>query len=216
MKRNRQLRDTGSLLSNSGKHSTWKVSAENVERIRTSFGCVKDQVYTPVENLNHLRRIYQAIDNVTPQMTLNAWMEFEYWLDICRANTGAHVEIVHMGEMEEMEVHAKQLAYMEDLAVAPNVFADLVTKGNIVENLFAENLVSTEVVVLDQIGVLVSMDLLVEDVKQGQLEGVVCTKQLCCATVGKAWGHPCEQCPTHLDCDEGYLKNIHSGQCVGE
>ena len=51
---------------------------------------------------------------------------------------------------------------------------------------------------------------------QGQLEGVVCTKQLCCATVGKAWGHPCEHCPTHLDCEEGYLKNIHSGQCVGE
>uniref|UniRef100_A0A8D9AG89 Fibrillin-2 n=2 Tax=Cacopsylla melanoneura TaxID=428564 RepID=A0A8D9AG89_9HEMI len=49
---------------------------------------------------------------------------------------------------------------------------------------------------------------------QGQLEGVVCTKQLCCATVGRAWGHPCEQCPTQLDCDEGHLKNIHSGQCV--
>ena len=29
----------------------------------------------------------------------------------------------------------------------------------------------------------------------GQLEGVVCTKQLCCATIGKAWGHPCESCP---------------------
>nr|CAD7423795.1 unnamed protein product [Timema monikensis] len=49
---------------------------------------------------------------------------------------------------------------------------------------------------------------------QGQLEGVVCTKQLCCATVGRAWGHPCEQCPTRLDCDEGFIKNIHSGQCV--
>ncbi|XP_069699509.1 fibrillin-2-like isoform X2 [Periplaneta americana] len=52
------------------------------------------------------------------------------------------------------------------------------------------------------------------DMCQGQLEGVVCTKQLCCATVGRAWGHPCEHCPSHLDCDEGYLKNIHSGQCV--
>lgn len=51
---------------------------------------------------------------------------------------------------------------------------------------------------------------------QGQLPGVVCTKQLCCATVGRAWGHPCEKCPSQLPCDEGYLKNIHSGQCVGE
>lgn len=53
------------------------------------------------------------------------------------------------------------------------------------------------------------------DMCQGQLQGVVCTKQLCCATVGKAWGHPCEQCPSKLDCDEGFLRNIHSGQCVG-
>ena len=53
------------------------------------------------------------------------------------------------------------------------------------------------------------------DMCQGQLQGVVCTKQLCCATVGKAWGHPCEQCPAKLDCDKGFLKNIHSGQCVG-
>ena len=54
------------------------------------------------------------------------------------------------------------------------------------------------------------------DMCQGQLQGVVCTKQLCCATVGKAWGHPCEQCPNKLDCDKGMLKNIHSGQCVGK
>lgn len=53
------------------------------------------------------------------------------------------------------------------------------------------------------------------DMCQGQLQGVVCTKQLCCATVGKAWGHPCEQCPAKLDCDKGFLRNIHSGQCVG-
>ncbi|KAK3920598.1 Fibrillin-1 [Frankliniella fusca] len=45
-----------------------------------------------------------------------------------------------------------------------------------------------------------------------QLEGVVCTKQLCCATVGKAWGHPCEKCGK-LDCDPGHLKNIHTGKC---
>ncbi|XP_069194609.1 fibrillin-1-like [Procambarus clarkii] len=52
------------------------------------------------------------------------------------------------------------------------------------------------------------------DMCQGQLPGVVCTKQLCCATIGKAWGHPCEHCPERLDCNKGYLKNIHSLQCV--
>nr|XP_024214767.1 fibrillin-2 [Halyomorpha halys] len=48
----------------------------------------------------------------------------------------------------------------------------------------------------------------------GQLPGVVCTKNLCCATVGAAWGHPCEPCPHNLPCEDGHLKNIHSGQCV--
>ncbi|XP_076053545.1 fibrillin-2-like, partial [Oratosquilla oratoria] len=52
------------------------------------------------------------------------------------------------------------------------------------------------------------------DMCQGQLPGVVCTKQLCCATIGRAWGHPCEHCPDKLDCPPGYLKNIHSRQCV--
>lgn len=47
-----------------------------------------------------------------------------------------------------------------------------------------------------------------------QLLGVVCTRQLCCATVGKAWGHPCEPCPDYLDCEPGHLKNIHSSQCI--
>jgi hypothetical protein len=47
-----------------------------------------------------------------------------------------------------------------------------------------------------------------------QLEGVVCTKTLCCATVGKAWGHPCEHCPSRLDCEIGFLKNQKTGECV--
>lgn len=55
-------------------------------------------------------------------------------------------------------------------------------------------------------------------VKNGQclasLQGVVCTRQLCCATVGKGWGHPCERCPARLDCELGYLKT-NQGQCVG-
>lgn len=47
------------------------------------------------------------------------------------------------------------------------------------------------------------------------LQGVVCTKNLCCATVGKAWGHPCEQCPDYLDCELGFLRNLSSGECLG-
>lgn len=48
----------------------------------------------------------------------------------------------------------------------------------------------------------------------GQLEGLVCTLQLCCATVGVAWGHPCRRCPAELDCRPGFLKNAHTGRCM--
>lgn len=46
----------------------------------------------------------------------------------------------------------------------------------------------------------------------GALEGVVCTKQLCCATVGVAWGHPCERCGD-LSCPTGHLKNLATKEC---
>ena len=51
---------------------------------------------------------------------------------------------------------------------------------------------------------------------RGQLTGVVCTKALCCATIGAAWGRPCEQCPpeTH-PCQRGYIFNPQSNTCQG-
>ncbi|KAF3834796.1 hypothetical protein F7725_027354 [Dissostichus mawsoni] len=49
---------------------------------------------------------------------------------------------------------------------------------------------------------------------QGQLSGIVCTKTLCCATIGRAWGHPCEQCPAQPHpCRRGFIPNIRSGAC---
>lgn len=52
---------------------------------------------------------------------------------------------------------------------------------------------------------------------QGQLTGIVCTKTLCCATVGRAWGHPCEQCPAQPHpCRRGFIPNHRSGACQGK
>ncbi|KAK3098432.1 hypothetical protein FSP39_019409 [Pinctada imbricata] len=49
---------------------------------------------------------------------------------------------------------------------------------------------------------------------RGQLPGVVCTKNLCCATVGKAWGNPCEQCPVRPHpCRRGFIPNVQAGTC---
>ena len=51
---------------------------------------------------------------------------------------------------------------------------------------------------------------------RGQLTGLVCTKNLCCATVGKAWGNPCEQCPVHpFPCRRGYIPNLQTNTCQG-
>uniref|UniRef100_A0A8C9CX13 Fibrillin 3 n=1 Tax=Panthera leo TaxID=9689 RepID=A0A8C9CX13_PANLE len=47
-----------------------------------------------------------------------------------------------------------------------------------------------------------------------QLIGLVCTKALCCATVGQAWGVPCELCPAQPHpCRRGFIPNIHTGAC---
>uniref|UniRef100_A0A8C8BT09 Fibrillin-2 n=1 Tax=Otus sunia TaxID=257818 RepID=A0A8C8BT09_9STRI len=49
---------------------------------------------------------------------------------------------------------------------------------------------------------------------QGQLTGIVCTKSLCCATIGRAWGHPCEMCPAQPQpCRRGFIPNIRTGAC---
>ncbi|XP_068954872.1 fibrillin-3 isoform X1 [Petaurus breviceps papuanus] len=49
---------------------------------------------------------------------------------------------------------------------------------------------------------------------QGQLSGLVCTKTMCCASVGRAWGHPCEPCPAQPHpCRRGFIPNIRTGAC---
>uniref|UniRef100_A0A8C8SP86 Fibrillin 1 n=1 Tax=Pelusios castaneus TaxID=367368 RepID=A0A8C8SP86_9SAUR len=51
---------------------------------------------------------------------------------------------------------------------------------------------------------------------QGQLSGIVCTKTMCCATIGRAWGHPCEMCPAQPHpCRRGFIPNIRTGACQG-
>jgi len=47
-----------------------------------------------VRDLADLRqRIMEAVELITPHMLINTWQELEYRLDICRATTGAHIEV---------------------------------------------------------------------------------------------------------------------------
>ncbi|XP_059151338.1 fibrillin-1-like isoform X1 [Physella acuta] len=49
---------------------------------------------------------------------------------------------------------------------------------------------------------------------RGQLTGVVCTKTLCCSTIGAAWGKPCEQCPSvPHPCRRGFIPNPSTNTC---
>uniref|UniRef100_A0A8C0W6M1 Fibrillin-3 n=1 Tax=Castor canadensis TaxID=51338 RepID=A0A8C0W6M1_CASCN len=47
-----------------------------------------------------------------------------------------------------------------------------------------------------------------------QLTGLVCTKALCCATVGHTWGLLCEPCPAQPHpCRRGFIPSIRTGAC---
>jgi len=39
------------------------------------------------------QRIIETVELITPHMLINTWQELEYRLDICRATTGAHIEV---------------------------------------------------------------------------------------------------------------------------
>ena len=39
------------------------------------------------------QRIIEEVELITPHMLINTWQELEYHLDICRATTGAHIEV---------------------------------------------------------------------------------------------------------------------------
>ena len=60
-----------------------------------AWGFIKDVVYRrKVRDLADLRqRIIEAVELITPHMLINTWQELEYRLDICRATTGAHIEV---------------------------------------------------------------------------------------------------------------------------
>ena len=48
--------------------------------------------YRPRHDFADLQeRIYAAVNNVTPQMLHNKWVEVEFWLDISHATNGGHV-----------------------------------------------------------------------------------------------------------------------------
>jgi hypothetical protein len=50
-------------------------------------------LYTLIWAPDLRQRIIEAVELITPHMLINTWQELEYRLDICRATTGAHIEV---------------------------------------------------------------------------------------------------------------------------
>ncbi|GBN32737.1 hypothetical protein AVEN_68516-1 [Araneus ventricosus] len=59
------------------------------------WGHVKQHVYSERINcINHLKqRITDVIHSVTPDFLTRVWEELGYYLDVCRATNGAHIEL---------------------------------------------------------------------------------------------------------------------------
>jgi hypothetical protein len=50
-------------------------------------------LYTSMWASDLRQRIVEAVDLTTPHMLINTWQELKYCLDICRATTGAYIEV---------------------------------------------------------------------------------------------------------------------------
>jgi hypothetical protein len=59
------------------------------------MGITKDVVYSrKVRDLADLRqRIIEAVELIARHMLINTWQKLENRLDVCRATTGAHIEV---------------------------------------------------------------------------------------------------------------------------
>jgi len=60
-----------------------------------AWGFIKDVVNRrKFRDLAGLRqRIIGVVELITPHMLINTWQELEYRLNICRATTGAHIQV---------------------------------------------------------------------------------------------------------------------------
>jgi hypothetical protein len=52
-----------------------------------------NSMWAPVVARQISKRIIEAVELIIPHMLTNTWQELEYRLDICRATTGAHIQV---------------------------------------------------------------------------------------------------------------------------
>jgi len=84
------------LWEERGGPTTWPPRSPDLTALDFfAWGFIKDVVYRrKVRDLADLRqRIIETVELITPHMLINTWQELEYRLYICRATTGAHIEV---------------------------------------------------------------------------------------------------------------------------
>ena len=82
------MTDLHELLKNDSRTRS-KVSFLHGGLLRTL--CTGEKFERDLADLR--QRIIEAVELITPHMLINTWQELEYRLDICRATTGAHIEV---------------------------------------------------------------------------------------------------------------------------
>jgi hypothetical protein len=69
------------------------VNGQSIENLRDLIVNIA-RYSRKVQDVADLRqRNIEAVQLITPHMLINTWQGLEYRLDICRATTGAHIEV---------------------------------------------------------------------------------------------------------------------------
>jgi hypothetical protein len=79
-------------FSNSKLHEIYVSTVYRVTQ-KDFYARPHTSMWAPVVARQISKCIIDAVELVTPHMLINTWQLLEYRLDICRATTGAHIEV---------------------------------------------------------------------------------------------------------------------------
>ena len=92
----KQYSSSSQVFISRGGPTAWPPRSQDLTPLDfLACGFIKDVVYwRKFRGVAFIRqRIIEAVELITPHMLINTWQEREYRLDICRATTGAHIEV---------------------------------------------------------------------------------------------------------------------------
>ncbi|PIK56741.1 putative fibrillin-2 isoform X3, partial [Apostichopus japonicus] len=128
------------------------------------------------------------------------------------------VKYLHEGAAKILSVQDPQASCRQSSNATNSALMEEHVKEHLVRVLkwYVHQHAKMEADVLVETGAPAHMGLLDQLVRQceGIISGLICTKAMCCATVGHGWGSPCESCDTFDNpCERGYFVDARTLQC---